>query len=89
MSRFILQPRWIPWHVLCLVISVVFLRLGWWQWDVAHRQATLDWQNAAYGVQWVVFVGFVGWFWYKVMADQRTVEAQREREALDYEEQVD
>lgn len=83
MLRYILAPRWIPWHVLCLVISVVFIRLGAWQWDVAHRQAELDLQNAAYAVQWVVFVGFVGWFWFKVMKDQRTIEAQRESELVD------
>ena len=56
-----------------------------WQWDVAHRQQDLDWQNAAYSVQWLVFIGFVWWFWYKVMADQRAVEAQR----ADEEEMVD
>jgi TRAP-type C4-dicarboxylate transport system permease small subunit len=83
MRSYLLQPRWIPWHILCLVISVVFIRLGWWQWDSAHRQQTLDWQNAAYAVQWIVFVGFVGWFWYKVIADQRTVEAQRDEELVD------
>lgn len=83
MRSFILQPRWIPWHILCLVISLLFLRVGWWQWDVAHRQSNLDWQNAAYAVQWLVFVGFVGWFWYKVMVDQRTVEAQRDEELVD------
>lgn len=83
MVRYILAPRWIPWHVLCLVISVVFLRLGRWQWDVAHRQSALDLQNAAYAVQWVIFVGFVWWFWYKVMHDQRTIEAQREEEMVD------
>lgn len=80
MGRYILQPRWIPWHVLCAVVAIVFLRLGWWQWDVAHLQPELDLQNAAYSVQWVVFTGFVGWFWYKVMADQRSVEARRETE---------
>lgn len=83
MLRYILQPRWIPWHVLCVVVTVVFLRLGWWQWGSAHRQAELDWQNAAYSVQWIIFVGFVWWFWYKVMHDQRTVEAEREKETVD------
>ncbi len=85
MARFILQPRWIPWHILCLVVTLVFVRMAGWQWDVAHRQQDLDWQNAAYSVQWLVFIGFVWWFWYKVMADQRTVEAQR----ADEEEMVD
>jgi DNA-binding transcriptional regulator of glucitol operon len=85
MVRYILQPRWIPWTLLCLVISFVFLRLGWWQWDTAHRQAALDLQNAAYAFQWVIFTGFVGWFWWKVMHDQRIVEAEREHD----EEMVD
>ena len=85
MVRYILSPRWIPWTLLCLVISFVFLRLGWWQWDVAHSQSALDIQNAAYAFQWVIFTGFVVWFWYKVMHDQRTIDAQREQE----EEMVD
>ena len=59
MARFILQPRWIPWHILCLVVTLIFLRMAGWQWDVAHRQPDLDWQNAAYAVQWFVFIGFV------------------------------
>jgi DNA-binding transcriptional regulator of glucitol operon len=80
MGRYILQPRWIPWHVLCVVVAIVFIRLGWWQWEAAHRQQELDLQNGAYAVQWVVFTGFVGWFWYKVMADQRSVESRRESE---------
>lgn len=83
MLRFIMQPRWIPWHLLCLLVSVVFLRLARWQWGVAHSQAETDWQNAAYSLQWVIFVGFVWWFWWKVMRDQLTVEEQREKELVD------
>ena len=63
--------------------SVAFIRLAGWQWDVAHQQLELDWQNAAYSVQWLVFIGFVWWFWYKVMHDQRFLEAQREKETVD------
>jgi hypothetical protein len=86
MARYILQPRWIPWHVLCVAVSVLFLRLSGWQWDVAHQQAQLDWQNAGYSAQWIVFIGFVWWFWFKFMKDQRLVEAQRadqEEELID------
>jgi hypothetical protein len=70
------------------VVAVVFLRLGRWQWEVAGSTGELDWQNAAYALQWVVFTGFVGWFWYKVMADQRLVEGRRAADAAE-EERVD
>lgn len=83
MLRYILQPRWIPWHVLCVVVTLVFVRLAGWQWAVAHSQFHLDWQNAGYAVQWIFFIGFVWWFWWKVMRDQRTIEEQREKELVD------
>ncbi|MEI2643567.1 MAG: hypothetical protein U0R28_09565 [Candidatus Nanopelagicales bacterium] len=82
MRRFILQPRWIPWHVLCVAVTVLFVRLSAWQWNVAHLQARLDWQNFGYSIQWIFFIGFVWWFWFKVMKDQRTIELQREEEEL-------
>ena len=83
MRRYILQPRWIPWHLLCVAVTVLFLRLSAWQWNVAHLQMQLDWQNAGYSIQWIFFIGFVWWFWYKVMKDQRTIEAQREHDEVD------
>jgi hypothetical protein len=84
MGRFILQPRWIPWHLLCVAVTVLFIRLSAWQWDVAHMQAQLDWQNFGYAIQWVFFIGFVWWFWWKVMKDQQTIERQREAEEREY-----
>lgn len=86
MSRYVLQPRWIPWHILCLVISVAFVRLGRWQWEVAVRTSPVDLQNAAYALQWFAFTGFVGFFWWRFMKDQRTVEqrdAERDEELID------
>ncbi|MEI2786778.1 MAG: hypothetical protein V9E82_13900 [Candidatus Nanopelagicales bacterium] len=86
MRQFVLQPRWIPWHLLCVAVTVLFIRLSIWQWDVAHMQAQLDWQSFGYAVQWIFFIGFVWWFWWKVMKDQQTIELQRqakEREMVD------
>ena len=37
------QPRWIPWHVLCVAVTILFFRLSGWQWNVQ-----LSWQNAGY-----------------------------------------
>ena len=83
MVRFALQPRWIPWHLLCLFVTFLFVRLAMWQWRVAHSQLQLDWQNAAYAVQWIIFVGVLWWFWWKVMKDQRLIEQQRDEELVD------
>jgi hypothetical protein len=80
MRQYVLQPRWIPWHLLCVAVTVLFVRLSAWQWNVAHLQARLDWQNAGYSAQWIVFIGFVWWFWWKVMKDQRLIERQRAEE---------
>lgn len=81
MRSYVLQPRWIPWHVLCVLISIAFVRLGIWQWDVAHRVQPTHLQNAAYAVQWFLFTGFVGFFWWRFMRDQRIVEERDAAEA--------
>lgn len=87
MASYFLQPRWIPWHVLCAVIAVAFVRLGFWQWSVAHRQTPTDWQNSGYALQWIAFAGFVAWFWYKFIRDSYVLET-AEAEELAAEQEI-
>jgi DNA-binding transcriptional regulator of glucitol operon len=48
--------------VLVVTFSVVFVRLGRWQWDRA-QSPTGDWQNLGYALQWPLFavVLFAAW----------------------------
>lgn len=80
--RYALDRRWIVWHVLCLAIVIAFAWLGVWQlrvsWavDVPGGPEKFHLRNFAYGLQWFVFIGFVAWFWYRFMRDQRNADAQ-------------
>jgi len=77
-----MSRRWIPWHILCLVLMIAFLRMAQWQWSVASAPhppgaSVQPWRNYAYAVNWVIFTGFVGWFWWRFMSDQRKVDAEQ------------
>ena len=65
--RRLLAPRWLAWHVLALVVAVVFVRLGLWQW---HRAvATGSPQNMGYALQWPAFALFAVAVWWRVVRD--------------------
>ena len=65
--RRLLAPRWLAWHALTIVVAVVFVRLGWWQW---HRAvATGSAQNMGYALQWPVFALFAVGIWWRVSRD--------------------
>lgn len=87
-KSYIWQRRWLPWHIVCAVVAVVFLRLAWWQWEVASRPHPVGapvqvWRNYAYAVNWVIFTGVVVWFWWRFMRDQLRVDQMREAEAVE------
>lgn len=85
MRNYVLQRRWIGWHILWIVIVGVFLWLAVWQWRVAGTPhpagaAIASWRNYAYAVNWVIFAGVGVWFWWRFMRDQRLVEQRRAAE---------
>jgi hypothetical protein len=51
---FVLARRWWGGHLLVALCCVVFVRLGYWQWDRAHSP-TGGWQNLGYALQWPLF----------------------------------
>jgi DNA-binding transcriptional regulator of glucitol operon len=65
--RRLLAPRWLAWHALTLVVTVVFLRLGLWQWQLAVRTGSL--QNMGYALQWPAFALFALAVWWRVSRD--------------------
>ena len=65
--RRLLAPRWLAWHALTIVVAVVFVRLGVWQWERAV--ATRSPQNMGYALQWPVFALFAVGLWWRVTRD--------------------
>lgn len=65
--RRLLAPQWLLGHAVVLVLAVVFLRLGWWQWDraVATRSA----QSLGYALQWPFFTAFGVLVWVRICRD--------------------
>lgn len=65
--RRLLTPKWLAWHALVLVVAVVFVRLGLWQW---HRAvATRSPQNMGYALQWPAFALFGVAMWWRTVRD--------------------
>lgn len=65
--RRLLAPKWLLWHAATILVAVVFLRLGFWQWDRAV--ATRSPQNMGYALQWPVFALFAVGIWWRVVRD--------------------
>ncbi len=66
--RRVFTLKWLGFHVLAVVLVLVMLRLGWWQWDRA-KSASGGLQNLGYAIQWPVFAGFVVFMWWKTVRD--------------------
>ena len=65
--RRLLAPRWLLGHAVVLVLAVVFLRLGWWQW---HRAVdTRSAQSMGYALQWPLFAAFGVAVWVRICRD--------------------
>jgi DNA-binding transcriptional regulator of glucitol operon len=79
--RRLLAPQWLAWHALTVVVAVVFLRLGLWQWHQAV--ATRSPQNMGYALQWPVFALFAVGIWWRVCRDAvRPAPADRPRKPV-------
>jgi hypothetical protein len=65
--RFLIQPRWLGWHVLMVVMFWGMLWLGDWQFHRALGGNALSW---AYTFEWPLFAGFAVVFWVKTIRDE-------------------
>ena len=65
--RFLIQPRWLGWHLLMVVSFWGMLWLGDWQLHRALAGNGLSW---AYTFEWPLFAGFAVVFWVKTIKDE-------------------
>jgi hypothetical protein len=65
--RFVIEPRWIAWHLFAVVAVIGMLWLGDWQLHRALGGNALSW---AYTFEWPVFAVFGVVFWAKTILDQ-------------------
>jgi hypothetical protein len=65
--RFLIQPRWLGWHVAMVVSFWGMLWLGDWQFHRALSGNALSW---AYTFEWPLFAGFAVVFWAKTIRDE-------------------
>ncbi len=65
--RFLIQPRWLGWHLLMVVSFWGMLWLGDWQFHRAIAGNGLSW---AYTFEWPLFAGFAVVFWAKTIKDE-------------------
>ncbi len=66
--RRIFSPRWLALHAFVLLVTVLFARLGWWQWDRARVTGGV--QNLIYALQWPSFAAFGIYLWVQTMRDE-------------------
>src|ERR1700740_273205 len=65
--RFLIQPRWLGWHLLMVVSFWGMLWLGDWQLHRALSGNGLSW---AYTFEWPLFAGFAVVFWARTIRDE-------------------
>ena len=79
MLRYALAPRWWVTHLIVLALFLGCVRLGMWQWTVAHTPGPggdggVNVRNAVYAVQWWFFACVGVWFWTRFLRDQRVAD---------------
>jgi hypothetical protein len=72
--RFVLQPRWLGWHLFMVVSFWGMLWLGDWQFHRALAGNGLSW---AYTFEWPLFAGFAVVFWAKTIRDEFRIRSGR------------
>jgi hypothetical protein len=65
--RFVIQPRWLAWHLFAVAAVTGMLWLGDWQLHRALGGNALSW---AYTFEWPVFAVFGVVFWAKTILDE-------------------
>lgn len=68
--RFLVQPKWLLWHLAMVVSFVGMLWLGDWQWHRALDGNGLSW---AYVFEWPLFAVFAVVFWAKTVRDEMRI----------------
>jgi hypothetical protein len=66
--RTALRPRWLPRHLLAIVVIVAFVFLGRWQWNVSQEQRG-GLQNLLYALEWWAFAIIVVYGWWRLLRD--------------------
>ena len=66
--RTALTLRWLPRHLLMVVLVITLSLLGRWQWDVA-QSARGGLQNFLYAFQWWVMAAMVIYGWWRLLRD--------------------
>jgi len=64
----LLHPKWLPLHLFTIAACVVMVKLGQWQWRVAHQHHG-DIRYYAYAFQWWAFTGFAAVMWGRIVLD--------------------
>jgi len=65
--RFLIEPRWLGWHLLVVLAFWGMLWLGDWQFHRAMSGNGLSW---AYTFEWPLFAGFAVVFWARTIRDE-------------------
>jgi hypothetical protein len=65
--RFLIEPRWLGWHLFVVVAFWGMLWLGDWQFHRAIAGNGLSW---AYTFEWPLFAGFGIVFWVRTVRDE-------------------
>jgi hypothetical protein len=65
--RFLVEPRWLGWHLFVVVAFWGMLWLGDWQFHRAIAGNGLSW---AYTFEWPLFAGFGIVFWVRTVRDE-------------------
>jgi hypothetical protein len=60
--------RWLPRHVLAVVLIAALILLGRWQWDVSESQRG-GLQNLLYAFQWWAMAAMVVYGWWRLLRD--------------------
>ncbi|MGH3278663.1 MAG: hypothetical protein ACRDNW_05930 [Trebonia sp.] len=69
--RFLIEPRWLAWHLFAVVAVWGMLWLGDWQFHRALGGNGLSW---AYTFEWPLFAGFGIVFWARTIRDEFRVQ---------------
>ena len=76
---FLLQPRWLCWHVFAVLAAAGMIWLGLWQLRRAESGNELSW---AYTFEWPLFAVFGIYFWVRSIREElRQAAARRTRRA--------
>jgi hypothetical protein len=65
--RFLIEPRWLGWHLIVVLSFWGMLWLGDWQFHRAMAGNGLSW---AYTFEWPLFAGFAIVFWARTVRDE-------------------